>query len=104
MTSVDAVIAIRSAETVDEAVVILKKFTTPAKIKNAPPSLEDVWDFARERALKDGDDVSYYLQQAEKGFDFYTSNMEVLGARTWKDSNGNQVKNWKLRFVNNWFK
>jgi len=104
MTTQEAVIEIRGANSVEDGVAILKKHMTPARSKNQPPNFEDVCDFARERASKDGDDVSYYLQQAEKAFEFYESNMKVLGCTTWKDGNGNPVKNWKLKMVNNWLK
>lgn len=104
MTTKDVVSEIRSASTEEEAIAILKKYLTPPRSKNKPPTFEEVCDFARERAFKDDDDASYYTQQAEKAFDFYESNMKLLGCTTWKDGNGNPVKNWKLKLANNWFK
>jgi len=95
---------IRSAKDEELAIDIFVRATTPKRQTNIPPSIDDVLEFARERAKKDGDDVSYYLLQAEKAFDFYSANMDIMGARTWKDGNGNQVKNWRLKIYNNWLK
>ena len=103
-TTQEIVESIRNAKTIDEAVDAFIRATTPKKETNKPPTIDEVLAFARDRASKDGEDVSYYLLQAEKAFDFYESNMEVMEARTWKDGNGRPVKNWKLKIYNNWLK
>jgi hypothetical protein len=71
---------------------------------NTPPALEEVLEYAEIRAKKDGVSPEYYMDQAESAFEFYSSNMEVCCARTWKDGSGRTVLNWKLKLVNNWFK
>ena len=30
--------------------------------------------------------------------------MAIQNKRTWHDSNGNKIKNWKLKLANIWFK
>ncbi len=94
---------IRDAETLEDAITLFSNAITPPKIKNAPPTLDEVLDFARDRAFKTGGNLQYLLLKAEEAFNFYQSNMEVMEARTWKDGNGNPVKNWKLKICNNWF-
>ncbi len=101
----DVVEMIRNAPSVDDAVKIFSDYVSPEpRGKNKPPNYDEVTEFARARAISDGEDVAYYLSQAEKAFEFYESNMQVLGCRTWKDGNGNPVKNWKLKIMNNWLK
>ena len=96
---------IRNAGTLDDAVKIFSEYVSPApRGKNIPPTFDQVSEFVRERAVDDGEDVAYYLMQAEKAFEFYENNMKVLGCRTWKDGQGNPVKNWKLKIMNNWLR
>ena len=103
-TTKEIVESIRDASSISDACDLFIRATTPTRETNKPPSLDEVLAFARDRAAKDGDDVSYYLLQAEKAFDFYSANMDVMEARTWKDGNGKPVKNWKLKIHNNWLK
>ena len=104
MTATEQVVqAIRDAGTMEEAVDLFKSATTPKRKTNRPPSFDEVMEFARDQAIKMDEDVSYLLLQAEQAFEFYTSNMQVMDATTWKDGSGNPVKNWKLKIKNNWF-
>lgn len=100
----DVVSQIRNAETLEDAVEIFKNATTPTRMTNVPPTIDEVLDFARERAIKDKEDATYYMMQAENAFNFYSTNMEIMGGRTWKDGNNQPVKNWKLKIYNNWLR
>ena len=96
---------IREAGSMDEALEIFEQYVAPEpRGKSKPPTLEEVVEFARERAIEERESASYYISQAEKAFEFYENNMRVLGCRTWKDGNGNPVKNWKLKIMNNWLR
>jgi asparagine synthetase A len=94
---------IRDAETLEEATKLFECYTRPKK-NTRPPDYEDVMQFASDYARKYNADIIYVKQKADQAFEFYQTNMEILGARTWKDSNGNTVKNWKLKLANNWFR
>lgn len=48
-----------------------------------PPTFEEVEEFAKEKG---------YLPMARKFYDYFTEG-------NWKDSRGNKVKNWKLKFL-----
>lgn len=100
----EVVLSIRNAESLEEAVEIFKNATTPTRRTNVPPTIDEVLDFARDRAMKDGEDATYYMMQAEKAFDFYSTNMDIMGGRTWKDGSNQPVKNWKLKIHNNWLR
>jgi len=58
-----------------------KKFT--------PPSLEDVKKYFDEKG--------YTEYSADKAFNYYST-------ADWKDSKGNQVRNWKQKMISVWFK
>lgn len=103
-TITEIVKEIRAAQTEEDAVDVFNRATTPKRKTNKPPEIDDVLEFARDRAAKDGEDISYYLLKAEEAFNYYESNMDIIGANTWKDGNGNPVKNWKLKIYNNWMK
>ena len=103
-TILEIVREIRNAKTEQDAADVFNKATTPKRQTNKPPEIDDVLEFARDRAAKDGEDISFYLIKAEEAFNYYSSNMEIMGAKTWKDGNGVQVKNWKLKIYNNWMK
>ena len=57
--------------------------------KFKPPTLEQVKKYFDEKG--------YDAQAAERAFLMYDAN-------DWKDSHGNQVKNWKMKMVQVWFK
>ena len=103
-TTNEIVEKIRDAKTLEDAVDVFNAAIRPKKETNEPPTIDDVLSFAKDRAIKDGEDVSHYLLLAESAFDFYSSNMDIMGARTWKDGNGGPVKNWKLKIYNNWLR
>ena len=52
-----------------------------------PPSVDEIAEYAKEKG---------YVADANKIFHYYNDN-------DWKDSKGNQVKNWKSKILNNWF-
>ena len=54
-----------------------------------PPTFEELKSYF----LQNG----YSIQSARKAFDYYE-------AAKWKDSKGNQVKNWKQKMIGVWFK
>jgi len=56
---------------------------------NKTPSLFDVKSYFKEKKYKE--------EIAEKAFNFYES-------LDWKDSKGKEIKNWKNKMVNVWFK
>ena len=99
----NTVLAIREAETLEDAVAIYEAATRP-RASSKPPSYEEVMEFAEEYASRSGDDVIFIKKQADEAFNFYEDNMRIMNARTWKDGNGNTVKNWRLKIMNNWFK
>jgi len=102
---IEIVKMIRNAGSVEEASEILSEYVAPEpRGKSKPPTLAEVIEFAKSRAEDEEESDAYYIAQAEKAYDFYDSNMKVLGCRTWKDGNGNPVKNWKLKILNNWLR
>lgn len=54
-----------------------------------PPNIEQVKEYFLEKGYKES--------VAKKAHDYYT-------ASNWKDSKGNQVKNWKQKMIGVWFK
>lgn len=54
-----------------------------------PPTLDDVISYFKEKG--------YTEVAAKKAFEYYS-------AGDWKDSKGNQVKNWKQKMLSVWFK
>jgi len=78
---------------------IKAKSPTPKRV--GPPPVEEVIAYAIQVA---GDkNPCEYIAAAKKAHAFYERNMRELNATTWKDGNGNPVKNWKLKINNNWF-
>lgn len=65
-----------------------KKESIKKKVEFIPPTLEEVQAYCLER----NNDVD-----ARKFFDYYS-------ATDWKDKNGEQVKNWKLKIISVWEK
>jgi hypothetical protein len=61
----------------------------PTKPKFIPPSLQDVKDYFKSKK---------YLESAAIKFHQY------YDAAEWKDSKGNQVKNWRQKAIGIWFK
>lgn len=59
------------------------------KPKFIPPTLQEVKDFFKLKG--------YNETGAIKAFEYYDS-------AEWKDSKGNQVKNWKQKMIGIWFK
>lgn len=74
------------------------------KLKGTPPTVEQVVAYAKEHAVKHGRNTKPYVDKAIEAHEFYTGNMKALNAKVWKDGNGNTVKSWKLKLMNNWFK
>jgi len=54
-----------------------------------PPNFEEIKSYFIEKG--------YSIQSAKKAYDYYE-------AANWKDSKGNQVKNWKQKMIGVWFK
>lgn len=74
--------------------------TKPIKqSRHAPPTLDEVIKYAQLKAIGN---PAPYITRAKAAHAFYSKNMRELGATTWKDGNGNTVKNWKLKINNNW--
>lgn len=67
----------------------IKELNKKNIVKFSPPSLEDVKLYFKEKG--------YLESVGEKAFNFY----DCAG---WKDSRGNQVKNWKQKMQGVWFK
>ena len=67
----------------------INNITRKPKSVFTPPLLEDVISYFQEKG--------YSKKSAEKAFEYYN-----IG--NWKDSNGNQVKNWKQKMQGVWFK
>jgi len=72
-------------------VLSLSPQSAAKKPKNSfkPPSIEEVISYFKEKG--------YSESAAQKFHDYYSS-------AEWKDSKGNQVKNWKQKAVGIWFK
>lgn len=58
-------------------------------VKKAPPHLDDVKAFFVEKGFP--------VELGQRAYEYYT-------AGEWKDSNGNQVKNWKQKMIAVWMK
>ena len=99
----NTVLAIREAETLEDAVAIYEAATRP-RASSKPPSYEEVMEFCESWARNRGEDIDWAINKGREAISFYEDNMEVMNARTWKDGNGNTVKNWKLKIMNNWLK
>ena len=67
----------------------INNITRKPKSVFTPPLLEDVISYFQEKG--------YSKKSAEKAFEYYN-----IG--NWKDSKGNQVKNWKQKMQGVWFK
>jgi len=63
-------------------------YNKKVKPKFIPPTLEEVKAYFKEKG--------YSEVSAEKAFNYY----DIAG---WKDSKGNQVKNWKQKMMGVWF-
>jgi len=59
------------------------------KTKMEPPSLADVVEYFKAKG--------YTAEAAERAYNYYA-------VADWKDSKGNQVKNWKQKMISVWFK
>jgi hypothetical protein len=72
-------------------VLSLSPQSAAKKPKNSfkPPSVEEVISYFKEKG--------YSESAARKFYDYYSS-------AEWRDSKGNQVKNWKQKAVGIWFK
>ena len=66
-----------------------KRESIKEKNKFSPPTLEDVKSYFLENG--------YTENSAQKAFDYYST-------AGWRDSRGNQVKNWKQKMIAVWFK
>ena len=99
----DLIIKIRDDKTLEEAVKIYELATRPPK-SGIPPAKQEVIEFCVDWAKSHGEDIDWCIMKAEEAFDFYTGNMSLMNARTWKDGNGSTVKNWKLKLQNCWLK
>lgn len=71
---------------------------------NNNPTLTEVENYARHYASEKNLSVHECLHQAKAGYEYYYKQMAIQNKRTWHDSNGNKIKNWKLKLANIWFK
>ena len=71
---------------------------------NNNPTLNEVENYARHYASEKSLSVHECLHQAKAGYEYYHRQMDIQNKRTWHDSNGNKIKNWKLKLANIWFK
>jgi len=71
--------------------IVLSHYTgkTPKKNSFTPPTLEEVTAYFKEKGFNH--------IGAKKAFDYYE-------AGEWKDSKGNQVKNWKQKMFGVWMR
>lgn len=75
----------------DERVVLkaVRNISTKATNKFTPPTLDEVKAYFKEKG--------YVESAAIKAYDYYS-------AGDWKDSKGNQVKNWKQKMFGVWMR
>jgi len=60
------------------------------------PSLDEVIEYF--------DNNGYTKEHATKMYNFYNASITSNNQKYWKDSKGNQVKNWKQKCISVWFK
>ena len=68
------------------------------------PSLNELSDWVNVYARENGLNSSDCLPLAQQAYEYYTKCMNDMNKRTWVDSKGKPIKNWKLKIARVWFK
>ena len=71
---------------------------------NVNPNINEIEDWAFQYAIPNGLSQVECMDKAKQAHDYYTKCMKDMNKRTWCDSSGKQIKNWKLKIARVWFK
>lgn len=72
--------------------------------KNVIPSLNELSNWTITYARENGLNSTECLQKATEAHAYYTKCMTDSNKRTWIDSKGQKIVNWKLKIARVWFK